>query len=235
MPNLPRPIDEELPDVPAYKQSYFKAHDLLQNWRDFNLALDRMRGLGPNERFAYRQINAAEGGGVPDYSNPNAGAPAAAGITARTLSNLDVPGVDPGTAPQELDPSQWPSVYRAYLDREFAKTGGAATLETIPDPGVAAFVADTAFRGGANGVQMIQQAINRVRRNQGLPTIAADKIFGPDTQDALIQVTAAPEGKQDFAGTLKKIRDARYDTEANRTSHFYDLATQQRVAGPKTR
>ncbi len=184
-----------------------------------------MRDLGPNERFAYREINAAEGGGVPDYSDPEAAGPAVAGITAGTLSSLDVPGVPPGTMPEDLQPWQWPQAYRSYFDSNLGKAGGGGTFENIGHPGVAAFAADTSFRGGPAGIRMIQQAVNKVRKDQGLPTIGEDDIFGPETLGAVNQVIAAPEDQRAFAEALKKFRDRQYSDETWRTDHFLKLAS----------
>ena len=224
---MPRPIDEELADVPAYKQRYFQQRDQAQNWRDFNLGLDRMRGMGSNERFAYRQINAAEGGGVPDASDPRAKGPAVGGLTAKTLSQLEIPGVAPDALPADLKPWQLPHGYRAYFDREFARADGAKTLDEIKHPGIAAFVADTSFRAGTNGSEMIQRAVNHVRKKQGLPTIAQDKMFGPETLEAVNQVTSSAGERRAFARELKKLRDVKYPGESLRTGHFFGLATKE--------
>lgn len=220
---MPRPIDEEYADVPAYKRSYFREYDQAQNWRYFNLGLDRMRGLGPNERFAYREINAAEGGGVPDTRTTDPRGPTVAGIPASTLSELDVPGVAPGTLPQQLKPWQWPHAYRSFVDREFRFAGGHEALDQIKHPGVAAFVADTAFRVGASGFGMIQGALNEVRREQGLPTIRKDNIFGPETSDVLNQVTSSSGERRAFGTKLKELRDKRFPEEKWRTDHFLEL------------
>ncbi len=224
---MPRPIDEELADVPAYKRGYFRNQDQAQNWRYFNLGLERMRELGANERFAYREINAAEGGGVPDTSDPGARGPAVGGLTAKTLSELDIPGVAPGAVPTDLKPWQLPHGYRAYFDREFARADGAKTLDEIKHPGVAAFVADTSFRAGAKGLGLIQNAVNTVRREQGLPTILEDRIFGPETLDAINQVTSAAAERRAFAEELRKLRDRARPGEELRTGHFLGLAVKE--------
>ena len=121
-----------------------------------------------------------------------------------------------------------PHGYRAYFDREFARAGGSKTLNQIRHPGVAAFVADTSFRAGANGFGMIQNAVNTVRREQGLPTIAEDKIFGPETLDAVNQVTSAAAERRAFGERLKELRDNEFPKDTLRTNRFLGLATKER-------
>jgi hypothetical protein len=72
-------------------------------------------------------------------------------------------------------------------------------LDKIGHPGVAAFVADTAFRDGPTGVKMIQQSINSVRKQQGLPTVDDGKFFTSGLTDAVNQINSTPEGNQAFA------------------------------------
>ena len=222
-PPATRPIDEDLMDVPAYKRGFFRDRDQAQNWRYLNQGIDRMRNTGANERLAIREIVAAEGGGVPDASDPEAKGPAIAGITAKTLESLKVPGVEPGTLPADLKPWQWGDVYRAYFHREFQKADGYKTLEQIKHPGVSAFVADTSFRTGQPGFALVQQAINTVRKEQGLPTIAEDKIFGSETLDAVNQVSSTRAGRRAFGQELKRLRDIAYPDDDWRTAHFLEL------------
>jgi lysozyme family protein len=203
-------------------QGYFRDKDQLQNWRDFNLGIDRMGGVGPNLRRAFREINAAEGGGVPDSSDPKG--PAVAGITLDTLGRYPTPGTGP--KPTDVKPWQWPAVYGAYFDRELADAHGRETLDKIRHPGVATFVADTVFRKGDKGVEMIQRAVNNLRLVNGEARIKKDGKFGPETLDALNRVIAVPEDRQIFAEQLRKSRDTKHPDESRRNRHFYELAAE---------
>lgn len=74
---------------------------------------------------------------------------------------------------------------------------------------------------------MIQEAINKVRKEQGLPTVAKDRIFGPETLGAVNQVTSAAGERRAFAEELKRLRDLKHRKETWRTDHFFELATKE--------
>jgi hypothetical protein len=209
------------PPIPAYKHDVFKGPKQQNSWADFNRAVADLPGASDNEKSAYREIFAAEGGTVPNGTT-------VAGIPEKTLHKLHFPGVGADTMPEDLDPQQQADFYRYYLDHVLRHGSGYETLGKIDHPGVAAFVADTAFRSGqGEGVSMIQQAINAVRKVQGKPGIDEDAKFSQATLDAMNDATRTPEGRQIFAARLKRLRDRKYTGEKWRTDHFYELVTQE--------
>jgi hypothetical protein len=191
---------------------------------------------GHREKFVYSEIGRAEGDRPDRRSNPLN--PAVAGIRHQTVHDLApmIPGLAPDIRPDQLTPDQRAQVYRAYFDREFPDAFGHETLEHTDHTGIAAFVGDTAFREGAEGKKMIQEAVNTAladQRQRGVDVddIGVDGRIGLETLYALNKVIQDPETRQIFARDLKLRRDESHadsddwEGEALRTQHFYELAT----------
>ncbi len=207
------------PPIPAYKYDVFKGPKQQNSWADFNRAVADLPGVSENEKSAYREIFAAEGGTVPNGTT-------VAGIPEDTLHKLHFPGVGADTMPEDLDPQQQADFYRYYLDHVLRHGSGYETLGKIDHPGVAAFVADTAFREGQGvGVRMIQDAINETLTAKHEDGVPVDGKFRTATLDALNKAIRTPEGRQTFAQTLKYSRDLARRDETKRNQHFYGLAT----------
>ena len=130
------------------------------------------------------------------------------GITQETLTELvndgRVPGVEPGTSPQNLTPQQAAEAYKGFFNDAFKAKNGVNALNLISDSDAQTVLVDSLFSHGLDaGTRVIQQGINVVTGGSlGEP----DGIPGSKTLDALEALTNNPQTKDE---TLNAIADAR--------------------------
>jgi hypothetical protein len=218
----PRTRQSGLEAPPAFKAAYFKSRNPPGTWDGFVTALEQRKDLGANRIFAYALVFGAEGGVAKDPTST-----ASSGILALTLGDLKAKGYIPAdssvqsvTAPRELTLDQRVTVYDAYFNQLFAKAGGAAILDQLPDREIAAAVADTMMRHGlAGGTYLIQYAINRVHQANNQPGVRVSNIFDRDTFDA-IQRLQSERDKTRFLTNLSGLRKGKSLREEERFKYF---------------
>ncbi|MGY0789706.1 hypothetical protein ACW7BJ_10020 [Azospirillum argentinense] len=167
----------DIPELPYFKVEYFKKQP--GAWRNFNEALARVPNLSPNQRLIYAEIFAMEGGMT---THPGSGA--ASGITQDILDRAkeDLPGLEMVRKPDQLTVGQRAAVYPYYFDDVLRTVGGRKALDRIGNDEAAAAFADTLFRfGRSRGTEIIQDAMNRVFRENGYPEMPKDRQMGPGT------------------------------------------------------
>ncbi|KAA0687163.1 hypothetical protein [Azospirillum brasilense] len=174
-------VDEQKnPDIPElsyFKVEYFKKQP--GAWESFNEALARVPDLSPNQRLIYAEIFAMEGGMT---THPGSGA--ASGITQDILDRAkeDLPGLEKVRTPDQLTVGQRAAIYPYYFDDVLRTVGGRRALDKIGNDEAAAALADTLFRfGRSRGTEIIQDAMNRVFRENGYPEMPTDGQMGPGT------------------------------------------------------
>ncbi|NUB15132.1 hypothetical protein GAY28_22470 [Azospirillum brasilense] len=164
----------DIPELPNFKVEYFKKQP--GAWRNFNEALARVPNLSPNQRLIYAEIFAMEGGMT---THPGSGA--ASGITQDILDRAkeDLPGLEKVRKPDQLTVGQRAAIYPYYFDDVLRTVGGRKALAEIGNDEAAAAFADTLFRfGRSRGTEIIQDARNRVFRENGYPEMPKDRQMG---------------------------------------------------------
>lgn len=179
-PTQPAPANQArpapVPPIPTYTDTAGNTTTRVTqaDWDSFHSAMDTV-GVSALEREVFGSIYSAEGGGRTDGTT-------VAGITEDIIEGfhdnqehrwqaqrLDALGIPQGTAPDTLTPEQQVEVYRLFFDEVIgpAKASGGAMSgmqileDRIGDPATITAIADTLFRkGGPDGVEQIQEAIN---------------------------------------------------------------------------
>ncbi len=216
--------------VPAYRKDTFLRQPNV--WPRWSNAVGRLPGTSSQERRAYAEIFAAEGGTDINPVNRSKG-----GVTRTTLSRLmaakPIAGIAPGTPPEKLTADETAAFYRAYFDDAFPAIGGHRVLSKIGDEEADAALADTIFvHQSARRGRLIQKAVNAVApgaaqedNEVGSRTIAAYARLArdPATRRRLLDALAdlridAVRGRPDEKGMRERINHFRFQKPAGRSS-----------------
>jgi hypothetical protein len=224
----PRTRQSGLEAPPAFKAAYFKSRNPPGTWDGFVTALEQRKDLGANRIFAYALVFGAEGGVAKDPTST-----ASSGILALTLGDLKAKGYIPAdssvqsvTAPRELTLDQRVTVYDAYFNQLFAKAGGAAILDQLPDREIAAAVADTMMRDGIQGgAHLIQRSINKVRMANNQSALRITNAFDSDTLSYLSRMTSERDSSR-FLNELADIRTSKDRSNENSRYKYFTFNRQ---------
>jgi hypothetical protein len=172
--------------------------------------------IGEGQRAAYMSIFAAEGGmNMDDKSG------AVAGLMPGFIEGERKAGrwpaeLDHVKAPADLKAADVPRAMQHYFDTNLAKIGGAKALDAIPDPRVAAAIADTLYRDGpGKGAKMVQEAIEKAGGPKDI-----DSVFGSRTLDAVQNLSANPDGARRLLDGLFDQKKDRHPEEVARNHHY---------------
>ncbi|MFC5356090.1 hypothetical protein [Azospirillum himalayense] len=181
-----------------------------------------MPNLSPNQRLIYAEIFAMEGGVT---AHPGSGA--ASGITQDILDRAkeDLPGLEKVRKPDQLTVGQRGAIYPYYFDDVLRTVGGRKALDEIGNDEAAAAFADTLFRfGRSRGTEIIQDAMNRVFRENGYPEMPKDGQMGPGTLAAYSYLATdeklAKQLSYSLLGRRAKQLDGQKNKEEDRSGYF---------------
>jgi hypothetical protein len=118
--------------------------------------------------------------------------------------------------PGDLKPAHVPRAMQQYFDTNLAKIGGAKALDTIPDPRVAAAIADTLYRDGpGKGANSVQNAVE----GAGV-AVSKDGVLGTRTMEAIRHLSVDPDSSRRFLDALGAARSAPQQGDKIRNDHF---------------
>ncbi|MBI3503428.1 MAG: peptidoglycan-binding protein [Proteobacteria bacterium] len=203
-------------EIPAYRAEVFEGKDQKDAWNTVRDAVAGNAGMGEGQRAAYMSIFAAEGGMRVDKDGG-----AVAGITPGFIEGERNAGrwpaeLDHVKTPADLKPADVPRAMQHYFDANLAKVGGAKALDTIPDPRVAAAIADTLYRSGPGpGTRIVQDAIGTA----GSP-VKVDGMFRTRTLDAVNELGGEPDKAAGFLKKLDELRSKEHEKDKVRNGYF---------------
>jgi hypothetical protein len=206
-----------IPHVPAHKAKIFRAPYQQNAWAGFNQALSDLPDVTDFEKSTYPDIFALEGGIAPDGTTVG-------GITVEKLRELKdkIPDVAEKTLPRDLTAQQQMRFYRAYMGKALRLAGGSKALDTLIDPGVARYVADTLFReGDTGGAKLIQRALNDTLRAHALQEAEP---LGRDALTVLHHIIRYPNDRRTFLEKLYFARAKKRPKEWQRNQYMFQRA-----------
>jgi len=199
-----RTTTEANPDVPAYRKDVF----LKQKgaWEEYNRSVGKLPGITPTEKTILPQIFAAEGG-IRNDPDSSASSGILQGSLDRAKKSGKIPGIENAQRPADLTVPQRAAVAKFYFDDTLRTVGGGKALDTIGDKKAAGAFADTIFRHGRRkGSEIIQDAVNKTRKEQGLSPIEEDGKMGPETLSAYREAATDPDGRKLLFEKFRKRR-----------------------------
>ncbi len=219
------PPEPQFEKPPAYRADVFATQPGV--WDAMRDAVKADPYLGDGQRAAMMAIFAGEGGMRPD---PKSGA--VGGITKDYINQARDQGNWPPElahvkSPADLKPGDMPGMYRHYLDGGLRHAGGAAVLDKIGQPTVAAAVADTVVRDGEQGARAL---IHGAIEGSGGPDLSAPRtrqdgktepaVIGKKTLDELAKIGRDPERVGRFLEMLEKGRSDQHPKDEVRNGQF---------------
>lgn len=220
------------PAIPDYKKDIIAAQG--NTWAEWGKPVNKLPDIGNNERRAYAEIFAAEGGNRPDPGSPTV----VSGITPIQWEDLLQYGHLPPNLkrkkPEDLTIGEKAIVYREIMDRTLHAVGGHAALERLPDGEVAAALADPLFRNGmSGGAIVIQRAVEKVSGKSlvpGRPAARRDNrhnVVGEKTFREFARLSSNPATRRHVLDALSEeknnyTKERKRDNagERSRTGHF---------------
>lgn len=137
----------------------------------------------------------------------------------------DLPGLEKVRKPDQLTVGQRAAICPYYFDDVLRTVGGRKALDEIGNDEAAAAFADTLFRfGRSRGTEIIQDAMNRVFRENGYPEMLKDRQMGQGTL-AAYSYLATDDGLAKrlsyylFGRRVEHLKNQRND-ERDRSGYF---------------